>query len=142
MNAPNKTVPELEIPEQLWHLIKYCEKPCVAECCGVNAFDFSPVHITSFMSTHSGSICEQELATWNTLIDELESNFLALQSEGTDGLICVITSMNQFFTEEAIRALNSELRTSVAASLEIMELSDRLQAPTQAWKLMEAYRSQ
>jgi hypothetical protein len=40
--------PEIELPERLQYLVKYCEKACVAECCGIDAFDFSPLHIASY----------------------------------------------------------------------------------------------
>lgn len=45
--------------------------------------------------------------------------------------------MNQWFTEEAVRALIAELRTSVTAAPEILELSNRLEAPIYAWKVMK-----
>ena len=137
MSTPNKTIPELELPERLGHLIKYCEKSCVAECCGVDAFDFSPLHVASFISAYTGSIDEQEIAMWNALIDEFEVSFGAIHPLEQDGLVCVVTPMNQLFTKDAIQALIGELRTSVAAAPQILDLSNRLQAKTQAWKVME-----
>jgi hypothetical protein len=142
MNTSNETVPELEVPERLGYLIKYCEKSCVAECCGVDAFDFSPLHVASCISAYTGAIDEQELAAWNGLIDEFERNLGALKTAGGAGLICVISSMNQLFTDEAIRALIAELRTSVAASPEVLALSNRLETPTHAWKLMKDFEDQ
>ena len=104
MSTPNVTLPEWEVPEQLGYLINSCEKNCVAECCGLDAFDFSPLHIASYVTAHTGDISEKELASWNQVIDEFEANFESLSLGEVEGLVCVITSMNQFFTEKASRA--------------------------------------
>lgn len=142
MSAPSPPVPSLEIPERLGYLIEYCEKSCVAECCGVDAFHFSPLHIASFISGSSGAINEAELGTWNGLIDEFESNFRALQSPQEGGFACVISPMNQLFTEEAFAALIAELRTSLAAAPAVLELSNQLETPTKAWKVMKEFSDQ
>jgi len=139
MNGPNEALPELEIPERLGHLIKYCEKSCVAECCGVDAFDFSPLHVASYISAFTGAINAQEMATWHALIDGLEANFGSIPSSEQGELVCVITPMNQLFTEEAIRALIAELRTSVTAAPQVLELSNQLEAPIHVWKVMKEY---
>ena len=140
MNTSNESVPELEVPERLGHLIKYCEKSCVAECCGVDAFDFSPLHIASCISAYTGAIDEQELATWNGLIDEFERNLHKIKPR--EGLVCVVSSMNQLFTMEAVRALIEELRTSLAAAPNILELSNRLETRTHAWQVMKEFDDQ
>jgi catechol 2,3-dioxygenase-like lactoylglutathione lyase family enzyme len=36
---------EITIPEPLWSLLRCCEIYCVAACCGLDAFDFSPENI-------------------------------------------------------------------------------------------------
>ncbi len=34
---------------ELLDLLRYCETNCVAECCGIEAFDFSPIHMASWL---------------------------------------------------------------------------------------------
>jgi hypothetical protein len=139
MSDPNKAIPELGIPERLGHLIKYCEKSCVAECCGVDAFDLSPLHVASFISASTGAIDARELSTWLALIDELDANFRAIPPSDPAELACMVTPMNQLFTEEAVRALIAELRSSVTAAPQVLELSNQLEAPIHAWKVMKDY---
>lgn len=134
----NHSIPELPVPGRLANLIKYCERACVAECCGIDAFDFSPLHVASCISASTGSIGESAVAEWTGLIAEFERNFDSLGPTG-EGLVCRIGSMNQLFTEAAIRALFTQLRTSVAAAPAILELSNRLEAPVKAWSVMKDY---
>lgn len=37
---------------RLTTLMQRCQEVCVAECCGLDAFDFSPIHIASYLATH------------------------------------------------------------------------------------------
>lgn len=141
MSDSNKAMPELAIPERLGHLIQYCEKHCVAECCGVDAFDFSPLHVASFISAPTGAIESRDLSTWLALIDELDANLRAISPSDPAGLVCVVKPMNQRFTGEAVRALIAELKTSVTAAPRILELSNRLEAPIHAWKVMKDYEN-
>lgn len=50
--------------------------------------------------------------------------------------------MNQLFTMEAVQAMITELRTSLAAAPEVLELSNRLEARTHAWKVMKEFDDQ
>ena len=140
-NTPTP-IPELEIPERLGYLIQYCEKPCVAQCCGVDAFDFSPLHIASFVSGSTCMIDDSVLVEWNALIDELERRYRMLQPLPHGGLVCVITPMNQLFTAEAFEALIAELRTSLATAPEVLAVSDRLRARITASRVMKNYADQ
>ncbi len=139
MDDTEQELPELKIPERLQYLIKFCEKGCVADCCGICAFDFTPVHVASFLSTYTGIIRDPDINEWNAEIAKFESNFNALRTHG-DGLVCVVPSMNQRFTAEAVRALLTELRSCVASSKQVFELSERLSEPVQAYKIMNDYR--
>ena len=135
-------IPELEIPERLVYLIQYCEKPCVAQCCGVDAFDFSPLHVASFVSGTMGSINNTTLAEWTALIDQFERSYRALQPPQEGRLVCVITPMNQFFTKEAFETLIVELRTSLATAPEILKLSNQLRTPITASRIMKNFADQ
>jgi hypothetical protein len=139
MTDTAQELPELKIPERLQLLIKFCEKGCVADCCGICAFDFTAVHVASFISTHTGIIRDSDVKEWNVEIDKLESNFNALRTHG-DGLVCVVPSMNQFFTADAVRALLSELRSCVASSKQVFELSESLASSVRAYKVMNDFR--
>ena len=42
----------LETPNMLNLLIKQCETRCVAQCCGLEAFNFSPLNIAFFFTVN------------------------------------------------------------------------------------------
>jgi len=41
---------EITIPEPLWSLLRCCEVYCVAACCGLDAFDFSPQYVQNWIA--------------------------------------------------------------------------------------------
>ncbi|AFZ18873.1 DUF6331 family protein [Allocoleopsis franciscana] len=41
---------EITLPEPLWSLLCCCEVHCVAACCGLDAFDFSPHHVQNWIA--------------------------------------------------------------------------------------------
>ncbi len=49
------------IPQPLLNLIKACETICVAGCCGLSAFDFSPIHMASYLIRGSGEVCDVDV---------------------------------------------------------------------------------
>lgn len=59
-----RKVPEIDLPDRLNYLVRYCEKNCVADCCGIDAFDFSPLHVASYLSAYSGEISEAIIQEW------------------------------------------------------------------------------
>lgn len=54
------------LPPQIYMLVKACETVCVAECCGLAAFDFSPIYMASCLLHAYGQITDptvQEIRT-------------------------------------------------------------------------------
>ncbi|WOB44320.1 VOC family protein [Thermoleptolyngbya oregonensis NK1-22] len=56
---------EITIPEPLWSLLRCCEVNCVAACCGLDAFDFSPAHVQKWMD-------QTDAQTLNQARDQLQ----------------------------------------------------------------------
>jgi len=115
------TSAELHLSPRLQALLIACQKACVAECCGVEAFDFSPLHVASFLSAFTGRVNADETATLQRELD-----VLAEQASHENGLLCSISGLNQLFTLEELHGLVRELKRSIAASPQMVELSDRL----------------
>lgn len=126
-----------QISEPLAGLIGYCEKDCVAACCGICAFVFSPLHVASYLCTHTGGITAAVLAVWEAEIAKFERETAALP-ETPEGFVCVIESMNQFFTREDLAALVAELRHSLAAAPQLQAYSDELSFPTPTHAVVQA----
>lgn len=122
---PFEAPEEITLPSRLEHLVKYCEKNCVAECCGIDAFDFSPLHVASYISSYSGGVSESDIAEWEL---ELEKalQLIANLSPNANGWICSIKDINQYFTWDAFNSFVDELRHSIRMAPLILELSERL----------------
>lgn len=121
------TLTELSLSARLQALVGACQKVCVAECCGVEAFDFSPLHVASFLSAFIGRVDDDEAAVLQRELDTLLEQVSNLRPD-ENGLVCSIAAMNQCFTSEAFRDAVRKLKRSIAAAPEMVELSDRLGA--------------
>lgn len=71
-------LPEITLPDRLGSLVRYCEKNCVAECCGIDAFDFSPLHIASFLSAYTGRISDSDLIEWAAELEKAKASIEGL----------------------------------------------------------------
>jgi hypothetical protein len=120
--------PKIALPDRLQSLVKYCEKSCVAECCGRDAFDLSPLHIASYLSAYTGQITEHDIGEWEQQVDQFEESVAGL-TPNAEGLVCSIKGMNQFFRRDDLEALLAELRNSIRVAPRIVELSDQLRLP-------------
>lgn len=125
-----------QLSEPLAGLISYCEKDCVAACCGICAFIFSPLHVASYLCTRTGGITSAVLAVWEAEMAKFERETAALIPT-PEGFVCVIESMNQYFTREDLAALVAELRHSLAAAPELQALSDELSFPTPTHEVVQ-----
>ena len=120
-----ETPEEITLPPRLEHLVKYCEKNCVADCCGIDAFDFSPLHVASYISSYTGRISESEISEWEQELDRTLQLITDLPSKGNKW-ICSIKSMNQYFTSETFHRFIDELRHSIRMAPQVLDLSERL----------------
>ncbi|MCX6849169.1 MAG: DUF6331 family protein [Verrucomicrobia bacterium] len=126
-----------QFSDTLAGLISYCEKECVADCCGLSAFSFSPLHVASYLCSYTGRITAADLAVWKAEIAKFERETAALPST-PEGFACVIESMNQYFTREDLAALVAELRHSLAVTPELQAFSDKLSFPTPTHEVVQA----
>ena len=118
--------PELSLSPRLEGLVNACQKACVVACCGIEAYDFSPLHIASYLSAFSGSISEEEIANLDSEIDELISKSSALTPDA-QGTVCSIKGMNQYFSEEQLVDLADQLKRGIRQSSRVLEYANRLQ---------------
>lgn len=120
------SAPTIELTGQLKYLVASCERSCVAGCCGINAFDFTPLHIASHISTHSRAISRDDIQKYETEIDELERRVATLAPD-EDGYVCHIPEMNQHFRTGEFAAFIEELRHNLRVSPQILALSDSIE---------------
>jgi hypothetical protein len=112
---------KLEPP--LANLIARCQTLCVAECCGIDAYDFSPIQIASYLTMYRGKPDVAEVRTLRGQIDELRTNY-GLAGAHSRGV--TLEELNQGFTAEQIEALASELSSNLDVALTLVEKSEEL----------------
>jgi hypothetical protein len=117
--------PEIVLPERLKHLVEYCQKTCDPGCCGIDAYDFSPLHVASYLSAYTNRISPSDIAEWeqeltkaNELVRDLTPN--------ADGFVCSVAGMNQYFTRQTFADFMEELRHSIQVSPQVLDFSERL----------------
>jgi hypothetical protein len=118
-------VPEISLPPKLQLLVDYCQRSCVAECCGVDAFDFSPLHVASYLSAYTGCITDANIREWETEV--MQASSLASELPANEGgFVCSIAGMNQYFSRESFDSFIKEMVHSIRMSPRVVELSDQL----------------
>jgi len=116
----------LEPGKNLARLFQGCETFCDRDCCGLDAFDFSPLRVAAHLSHYSGAIAERDV---RTLIEELD----ALQHAGSrcvpneQDFICSISGTNQLFTAQSLSELLARLRWALGAAPAVLACSDKLE---------------
>jgi len=117
----------MALPSPLSHLISYCEKSCVKECCGVSAFDFSPIHIASWLHQTVGEPVEEMIVEVSKQLEDFQSQF----GSGSSSEVYESdeNEMNQDFTPEEIDQLAIQISTNLKHAIELNEKSKVV-----AWK--------
>ncbi len=123
--------PKYEFPPMLASLVRDCEKACVSGCCGISAYDFSPLYVAASISTYTGHVSESDIA-------RLEEDLVAVENaargmeENEDGFVCCNEAMNHYFTRKELLEMVTKIRHTIAAAPAMLERSAEL-----AWKRPE-----
>lgn len=113
----------MKLEPPLANLIARCQTICVAECCGVDAYDFSPVQIASYLTMCRGKPDASEVRTLRGQIDALRANY-GLAGASRHG--ATFEGMNQRFTADQIERLTDELLANLEVALSLIEKSEEL----------------
>lgn len=105
------------------NLVARCQAICEAECCGIDAFDFSPIQIASYLTMYRGHPDASEIAVLRDQIQVLraEHGLSAARESGT-----VVDDLNQMLTAERIEALADELLANLEVALRIIKQSESM----------------
>lgn len=104
-------------------LIKHCETVCEATCCGRDAFDFSPIHMASFLLRYNCGIDVDQIEQINSQLRDLNRESIdAIKNEKA----ITIAEMNQIFTGEQLAELCSELSDNLLLAPKIVSFAERL----------------
>ncbi len=114
----------LEFSSELELVIRACEKLCVAECCGLDAFDIVPVHIASHLSYGTGCVEQSRVDSLIREIDQIHEMIRELLVSNSE---CEFTSvfMNQVFSAPELSSFFSELRLAIVAAPDVYDYSNK-----------------
>lgn len=127
MNPPT----EITLPDKINGLVQYCETSCVAGCCGLFAYDFAPIHVSSYLATLNPDLSADVLSEWEAQVSELADAVMGI-SPNEKGYLCAIPAMNHWFRPEEFENLIAELKHSIRASAQLLALSKKLEYPVPA----------
>lgn len=102
-------------------LTKYCETECVIECCGLDACDFSHIHIASYcLAWHRRKPSEILIEITNEL-ETLRANY---GSRGASGRGITINEINERLSAERVDKLVETLLTQSSAAQNLLKSNE------------------
>ena len=107
----------MRLEPPLLSLIQNCETICVAACCGRDAFDFSPIHIASYLLRHTGRLSDSDVETLRMQLDTLSANYGA---QGASGRGATLDDLNERMSGEAVDRFVSTLQTNLKRATRII----------------------
>ena len=113
----------MKIDPPLSNLIARCQTICEAACCGIDAYDFSPVQIASYLTMWRGAPDEKEIKTIRSQITDIKSNY---GSAGASGSGVTIEEMNQIFTATEVDVFSDEISANLEIAMKLIMESEAL----------------
>jgi pyruvate/oxaloacetate carboxyltransferase len=106
----------MNLTPPLSNLIGRCQTICESECCGIDAYDFSPIQIASYLTMYTGGVEEPEIEKIKTQLNEL--------SKVTKEKSITIEDMNQIFSPSDLNSLIDEINQNLTVAINLIELSE------------------
>ncbi len=118
-------MPPLTLGSSLQRVVRGCETVCVAACCGLDAFDFHPIHVASTVLACSdpGPV---------KMLERIAQDLRDLERHATDdeldefGCLGWCENLNTTFTPERLRLWISQMHQCLADVSKLFELSESL----------------
>lgn len=111
----------MKLDPPLTNLFNRCQAICVAECCGIHAYDFSPIHIASYLLIQRGSVDLSEVVQIRVQLAGLKANY---GTKGASARGVTLDDLNQEFTAEEIDSLVDEIEANLAVALKLVGESE------------------
>jgi Family of unknown function (DUF6331) len=96
---------------------------CVAECCGIDAYDFSPIQIASYITMWQGLPDEKEITTIRNQLAAIKANY---GSAGGSSSGVTIEEMNHAFAAAEIDVFTDEISENLEIALKLVVESETL----------------
>ncbi|MEZ6142313.1 MAG: DUF6331 family protein [Zavarzinella sp.] len=108
----------MKLEHPLSGLFARCQTICVAECCGIDAYDFSPIHIASFLLLYRGEPDPADVRLVRSQLAALKVNY---GSNGASAAGVTLDEVNQVFTGVEVDALVDEISANLDKALTLIE---------------------
>lgn len=118
-------IPTIQLSPDLQSLFAACETVCVAGCCGIDAFDFSPLRIAAYLTHSNTMISDTDIRQLEDELDSLLSQTESLEPDAS-GFICTIDGTNQLFTRETITELVRMIQRHVRLAPRVVAYSNQI----------------
>lgn len=112
----------MKLEPPLSNLVARCQTLCVAECCGRDAYDFSPIQIASYLTMWRGSVDEAEVRVLQGQLEALKANY-GLRGSSSQGV--TIEEMNQKFDAAGIEGMVREIEWNLSIAIRLVSVSER-----------------
>jgi hypothetical protein len=112
----------MKLEDPLLNVVSRCQTICVAECCGVDSFDFSPIHIASSLLMWEGKPNPNGVSKLRSQLAALKANY---GSSGASASGVTINDMNQNFAGAEIDALVDEITANLDVALRLCADAER-----------------
>ncbi|WP_434155707.1 DUF6331 family protein [Pseudomonas sp. JZ134] len=106
----------MRLEDPLLNMVSKCQTLCVAECCGADAFDFSPIHIASYLIMWEGKPNPNSVAKLRSQLEFLKASYGSSTSSASG---VTIHDMNQEFASAEIDALVDEITANLELALRL-----------------------
>lgn len=90
---------------------------CVADCCGLDAFDINPIHVASYLLMHRGAADPREVEQIRAQLDSLQANYGA---EGASGRGATFHDLNQGLSGPEVDAFAARVRSALERALSLL----------------------
>jgi hypothetical protein len=119
------TLPEIRPGPQLANLIAACETCCVHDCCGIDAFHFSPLHVAAHLSRF-GAI---EPHSVREIVEQLQALLeeASLLAPDETGDVCSLARTNSHFSMAELREFAATITLAMHSAPAVLALSDKLE---------------
>ncbi|WP_170325065.1 DUF6331 family protein [Ruegeria arenilitoris] len=102
----------------LENLAQYCAKLCVIECCGLDACDFSPIHIASYCLSREP---RYPLRVANEIIEQAKSLKANYGSKGASAHGVKINEINERLSDQRVDKLAETLEQQTTLAIAILD---------------------
>ena len=111
----------MKLEHPLLNLFTRCETVCVPACCGIDAYDFSPIHIASFLTMYSGSLEVSELEKLTKQLKDFREKYGASSNNSQE---VNISDLSESLTPKEVDLLIDEIERNIIVAKELISQSE------------------